>query len=145
VAQGIREPGAAPAARITTNPAECEAALLLRKEELIVGLEVSEGQAAIYAEYDDEPALLRGGAVLVTHGSYSSQDLHRILRQKDEELTRCYKQLRDYRSSIGDIEGLVSELIRRAEIKRTLTSRGTSHLDREMEALKRVLHRIREP
>ena len=45
------------------GPLECNAALLRRKGELIVGLEVSEGVATIFAEHDDEPASLRGSVV----------------------------------------------------------------------------------
>lgn len=126
------------------NPAECEAALLQRKGEFIVALEVSEGLAAIYSEHDDEPASLRGSTVSVTRGPYSFEDLRGIIQQKDQELSRCYEQIQVYRSAIDGADGFVSELIRRAEIKRELTSRDSAPLDLEVDVLQRVLHRIRE-
>jgi len=126
------------------NSIECEAALLQRKSELIVALEVSEGVASVYSEHDDEPASLRGGTVSVTRGPYSFEELRNIIRQKDQELSHCYEQLRVYRSAIDGTEGFVSELIRRADIKRELTSRDSAPLDLEVDVLQRVLHKIRE-
>jgi len=61
----------------------------------------------------------------VTRGPYSAEDLSRIIQQKDAELSRCHEQLRVYRSIIEGTEEFVSELIRRAEIKRELTSRNS--------------------
>ncbi len=124
---------------------ECDLALLRLKGELIVDLEVSEGVATIFAERDDEPASLRGSVVSVTRGPYSAEDLSRIIQQKDAELSRCHEQLRVYRSIIEGTEEFVSELIRRAEIKRELTSRNSAPLTLEMDVLHRVLRRIREP
>jgi hypothetical protein len=126
------------------DPVECEAALLQRKSELIVALEVSEGLAAVYAEHDDEPASLRGSTVSVTRGPYALEDLRGIIQQKDQELSRSYEQIGIYRSAIDGAESFVSELIRRAEIKRELTSRDSAPLDLEVDVLQRVLHRIRE-
>ena len=126
------------------DPVECDAALVRRKGELIVDLEVSEGVAAIFAEHDDEPASLRGSVVAVTRGQYSVEDLGRIIQQKNEELSRCHEQLRIYRATIDGTEGFVSELIRRAEAKRELTSRDSAPLTLEMDVLHRVLRRIRE-
>jgi hypothetical protein len=126
------------------NRAECEAALLLRKVELIVDLEASDCTAAIHAEQDSEPLLLRGSKVSVIRGPYSFPDLLAIIRQKDQELDQCHEQLRIYRTTLESTEGLLSELIRRAEIKRDLTSRNSAWLDRELGVLQRVLQRIRE-
>jgi hypothetical protein len=126
------------------DPVQCEASLARRKDELIVALEVSEGLAAVFAEHDGEPVSLRGTSVVVTHGSYSFEDLCNVIRQQDKELSRCYDQLRVYRSTIDGADGFVSELIRRAEIKRELTSRDAGPLELEMDVLRRVLQRIRE-
>jgi hypothetical protein len=125
------------------DPEACEAALLKRKGELIVALEVSEGLAAIYAEYDDEPASLRGATVSVTRGPYSFEHLRGIIQHKEQELRRCYEQLQVCRSTIDSTESFVCELIRRAEIKRELSSRDTASLDLEVTVLQRVLRRIR--
>lgn len=126
------------------DPQECDAALFCRKGQLIVDLEVSEGVAAIFAEHDDQPASLRGSVVSVTRGPYSFEELSRIIQQKDEELNHCHEQLRIHRSIIDGTEGLVSELIRRAETKRELTSRDSAPLELEVDVLHRVLRRIRE-
>jgi hypothetical protein len=141
---GLLNPVVTIAVTEVQDPVGCEAALLRRKGELIIDLEVSEGAAAIFAEHDDEPASLRGSAVSVTRGPYTFEDLSRIIQQKDEELSRCYEQLRIYRSTIDGTKGFVSELIRRAEIKRELTSRDSAPLELEMDVLHRVLQRIRE-
>ena len=141
---GVREPVLTIAVTALTDPAECEAALLRRKGELIVGLEVYEKHAAIYSEHDDEPALFRGSAVAVTRSPYSSEDFLGIIRQKDEELSVCYEQFGAWRSTIDGAAAFVSELIRRAEIKRGLTSRDSAPLDLEVDVLHRVLQRIRE-
>jgi hypothetical protein len=123
---------------------ECEAALQLRKDELIVDLEVSDTGAAIYAEQDNEPVWLRGSHVSATRGPYMIDDLHRILRQKEEEIRLYHEQLHDYRARVERAESFMSELIRRAEIKRDMTSRDSAWLDREVDVLQRVLQRIRE-
>jgi hypothetical protein len=141
---GLSDPVVTIAVTEVQDPLECNATLLRRKGELIVHLEVSQGVAAIFAEHDDEPASLRGSVVSVTRGPYSVEDLSRIIQQKDEELRHCHEQLRIYRSVIDGAEGFVSELIRRAEIKRELTSRDSAPLELEMDVLHRVLRRIRE-
>jgi hypothetical protein len=142
--EGLSDPVLTIAVTELQDPMGCEAALVRRKAELIVDLRVSEGLAAVFAEHDDEPASLRGSSVNVTRGPYSLEDLRRIIQQKDEELSRCYEQLRDYRSTIDGTYGFVSELIRRAELKRELSSRDSSPLDLELDVLHRVLHRIRD-
>jgi len=141
---GLSDPVVTISVTALQEPVRCEASLARRKDELIVDLEVSEGLAAIFAEHDDEPASLRGTAVVVTRGPYSFEDLCSVIQQKEAELSRCYHQLRVYRSTIDGADGFVSELIRRAEIKRKLTSRDTGSLDLEMDVLRRVLQRIRE-
>ena len=123
---------------------ECEAALQLRKDELIVDVEVSETGAAIYAEQDIEPVWLRGNHVSATRGPYSIDDLHRILRQKEQEIRLYDEQLHDYRAQSGACRKFPVRIDRRAEIKRDMTSRDSAWLDREMDVLQRVLQRIRE-
>jgi hypothetical protein len=142
--EGLADPVVTISVAEVQNYAECEAALLRRKGELITALEVSDGLAAIYAESDREPASLRGSKVSVTRGPYSFDDILRIIRQKDEELNRCHEQLRALRVKIDGTESFVSELIRRAEIKRDRTSRDSARLGLEVDALQRVLQRIRE-
>jgi len=141
---GFEDPVVTIAVTEVLDPVECAAALLRRKGELIVDLEVSEGVAATFAEHDDEPASLRGSVVSVTRGQYSVEDLSRVIQQMNEELSRCHERLRIYRSTIDVTDGFVSELIRRAETKRQLTSRDSAPLDLEMDVLHRVLRRIRE-
>jgi hypothetical protein len=140
--EGLSDPVVTIAVAELQDPVGCDVALVRRKGELIVDLEVSEGRAAILAEHDDEPASLRGSAVTMTRGPYSSEDLRRIVQQKDEELSRCCEQIQIYRSTIDGTEKFVSELIRRAEVKRELTSRDSASLDLEMDVLRRVLQRI---
>jgi len=140
---GLADPVMTIAVTEVQDPVECDAALLRRKGELIVDLEVSEGVAAIFAEHDDEPASLRGSVVSVSRGQYSVEDLSRIIQQKNEELSCCHEQLRIYRATIDGTEGFVSELIRRAETKRELTSRDSAPLTLELDVLHRVLRRIR--
>jgi hypothetical protein len=126
------------------NPAECEENLQRRKGELIVGLEASESVAAIYAEYDDEPVWLRGVTVSVARDPYALDDIRAFIRAKDEQLNQCHEQLRTYRAALDDTERFIAELIRRAEIKRNLTSGHSGWLDREVDVLQRVLRRVRE-
>jgi hypothetical protein len=119
------------------NPTESEAGLLHRKDEFIVALDVSEDCAIIHAECDIEPLCLRGGSVSVTRGPYSANDVSAILED-------CHEQLRKYRSAIADAESFIAELIRRAEIKRDLSSRDGTALELEVDVLRRVLHKLRE-
>ena len=141
---GLRDPVVTVAVTEVQDQVECEAALLRRKGELIVDLKLSEGAVAIFAEHDEEPASLRGSAVSASRGPYSVEDLILIIEQKDEELSRCYEQIRSSRSIIDGTEGFVSELIRRAQTKRELSSRDSAPLDLELDVLHRVLQRIRE-
>ena len=142
--EGLSDPVVTISVTELQNSAECEAALSLRKGELIVDLEASDGAVAVHAEQDCEPLWLRGSEVSVSRGPYSLADLFGILRQKDQELDRCNEQLRVCRATLEGTEGLVCELIRRAEIKRDLTSRDSAWLDREIGILRRVRQRIRE-
>jgi hypothetical protein len=127
------------------DAAVSESALQLRKHDCIVDLQLSEGLAALWGEADDEPASLRGSSVSVSRGSYSVSDFERIIRHKDQQLERCYAQVRELGLTVQRTEHFVFELIRRAEAKRQLTSRDPAALDLELDVLRRVLHRIQEP
>lgn len=142
--EGLADPVVTISVTELQNSTECAAALLLRKNELIVALEASDSAAAIHAEQDDEPVWLHGSKVSVTRGPYSLADILAILRQKDQQLDQYHEQVRIYRTTLAGTENLVCELIRRAEIKRDLTSRDSAWLDREVGVLQRVLQRIRE-
>lgn len=137
-----------PVFTITINDVQdlqsCEAALLRRKGEFIAELEASDMVAAMFSEHDDKPALFRGRGVSIFRSPYSYEDMHRILRQKDEELSRCYAQLQDSRLTIERVERFVSEKIRRAKVKQELTTRDPTRLDREIDVLRRVLQQSRE-
>lgn len=80
----------------------------------------------------------------VSRGPYSVSGIERILREKEEQLTRCHQELLEHRSIIAGTERFIFELIRRAEDKRQLTSRDSSALDLELDVLHRVLRRLQD-
>lgn len=126
------------------TPQALDAALAQRKDDRIVDLQVTDDAVTLYAEFDDEPACLRGGAVSVSRGPYSVADLQRIIGYKDDELSRNYETLRLYQATIDGTRNLVSELIRRAEAKREATTRDQERYKHEVDVLRRILHRIQE-
>jgi hypothetical protein len=126
------------------SPQVLEVALARRKGELIVDLQVTENEAAIYAEFDEEPASLRGSVVSVTRSAYSVADLQRIIGHQEEELCRSSEIMRAYRATIDGMQVLVAESIRRAEIKRESTSRDPERYNHEIDGLRRILQWVQQ-
>ena len=124
----------------TDNRSQLEALL---NSEYVVGLEVNDTHVSVLTEYDDVSLCLSGSGVSVRRRAYSASELQEIFLLFDEQVAASHAKRAALQRHFNEIEEFVIELLRRAEVKRTATSRRTDGLDMQMDVLDRILTKLR--
>ncbi|MFC0682954.1 hypothetical protein ACFFGH_34430 [Lysobacter korlensis] len=136
----------APVLEVTVEGAEdpeTAITLLARfREDFVVDLEIEAQELRVLGEMDDEETVVRGDNVFSRHVPYSIEELRQMAiffeRRLREERSDAYRQAKQFR----DIRHFVTDLIDRAEKKRSLSSKACELTEAQLSVLHRVLNRL---
>lgn len=123
---------------------ELQLALAGVSEEALIEIEYRPGMLKLWTVYDDIALSIEGSKVEVIRSPYSCEDLTQVISSKQQELDLEYASASKSHEKLGDIEHFVTELLDRAQTKKTLSSRKPFAADAQIDVLKRVLTRIHD-
>ncbi len=138
---------AAPALNLTIeHPTDSAVAAVqlerFRNEECVVEISVESGAVALWAEYDEEPTRLLGKRITHSWSAYSAEEALKIASSLQDQLAATQSENAALERNKQELEEFISELLRRAEAKKILTTKNTAATDGQIDALKRVLNRF---
>jgi hypothetical protein len=125
-----------------TDEAQARVAIARFRTECIVDVQLTATAAELWGEYDDTPVVVAGTSVSFTRSSYNSNDLLRIIQRLEEQLSQWQSENVRLRTQVHEIKGYAADLLRRAEVKKSLTSRSTATEDAQIDVLQRMLNKI---
>lgn len=118
---------------------ECLARL---KDHSVVDVQLSPTAMKLWGEFDDVPTIVSGAAVSYARSPYSNDDLLKIVLSLETQIGQLQTETAKLRAAAREIEGYARELLRRAEAKRSLTTRSTAIEDAQIDVLQRILNKI---
>lgn len=112
------------------------------RDDPAVEIAVSSGVIELWAEYDDEPTRLLGAETHHAWSAYAAEDLLRIARSLEDQLNTVHAENAKLQAEKRDLEDFINELLRRAETKKSLSTKSTASAEAKIDALERVLNRL---
>jgi len=113
------------------------------REDFVIQFSSTASSFSVVGEMDDEETTVHGQSVVSTYKSYSVEELLEV----GEWLTSAHQKETTYALAqsrkIQDIDHFVSDLLNRAESKRTLSTRAAGAIDAQIDVLTRVPNRLR--
>jgi hypothetical protein len=113
-------------------------------KEPLLEVEATSKTLGLSAEYDDVPTVISGQSVTFRRETYSSADMQHVIGELEKALERSDSQIFKLLGKLGTVESFVDDLKRRAQAKRSLTTRTTTVLDTQIQLLERVLGKLRD-
>jgi hypothetical protein len=112
------------------------------REEYVLEVSVTPDAVELCAEYDDEPTRLVGAEARHAWSSYTAEDLFQMAKSFEDQLNVVHAENAKLHAGKRELKHFVNELLRRAEAKKSLTSKSTAAPDAQINALERVLNHL---
>lgn len=112
------------------------------QDEAVVDIQLSPTAIELWGEYDDVPTVVSGTSVSFARAPYSNDDLLKIVLSLEAQVGRWQTENARLRTSAREVEGYAIELLRRAETKKSITTRSTAIEDAQIDVLQRILNKI---
>lgn len=127
------------------NPYDLEAEIKLKRFETepVCEIESSDEAVLLWSEYDDIPTKISGCEVIVANEPYSEKELKDIIILQKKELEVERQRCFSLNKKLSEANSFTLELIRRAEIKISQTSKNTGSLEAHISALKWLMEKIK--
>jgi hypothetical protein len=113
------------------------------KDEAVVDIQLSPTAIELWGEYDDVPTVVSGSSVSYARVPYSNDDLLKIVLSLKAQVGQWQAENAKLRASAREVDGFATELLRRAEAKKSITTRSATIEEAQIDVLQRVLNRIR--
>lgn len=112
------------------------------KDEAVVDVQLSTNAIELWAEYDDVPTVVSGTSVSFARAPYSNDDLLKIVLSLEAQVNQWQTENAKHRTSVREVEAYAIELLRRAEAKKSLTTRSTAIEEAQIDVLQRILNKF---
>lgn len=112
------------------------------KDDSVVDVQLSPTAIELWGEFDDVPTVVSGTSASFERFPYSNDDLLKIVLSLEAQVGRWQAENAKLRTSAREFEGYAIELLRRAEAKKSLTTRSTAIEDAQIDVLQRILNKI---
>ncbi len=115
------------------------------EDHFIVGVQLSTTAMELLGELDDTPTIVLGASVSHARSPYSSDDLLKIVSSLEAQMAHLQADNAKLRMTVHEVKSHAIELLRRAEAKKSLTTRGTATEDAQINVLRRILNKLGMP
>lgn len=112
------------------------------KDHSVVDVQLSPTAMELWGEFDDVPTVVMGKVVSYARSPYSNDDLLKIVSSLEAHVAKWQTENVKLRTTAREVEGYAIELLRRAEAKKSLTTRSTVTEDAQIDVLQRILNKI---
>lgn len=112
------------------------------KDIYVVDAQLSPTAMELWGEFDDVPTIVSGGSVSYARSPYSNDDLLKTVLSLEAQVGQRQAENVKLRTAVREVEGYAIDLLRRAEAKKSLTTRSTAIEDAQINVLQRILNKI---
>jgi hypothetical protein len=125
-----------------TDDIQARSATSRFRTEAVVDVQLSSTAIELWGEYDDASVLISGASVSFSRSAYTANDLLRVVQSLEAQLNKWQSENVKLRTQAHEIKSYAADLLRRAEAKKSLTTRSTAIEDAQIDVLQRMLNKI---